>query len=290
MSSSSKPMAEKICLVTGATSGIGKVTAQSLAKQGAKVIIVSRSKEKCASTVEEIKKLTANSEVDFIAADLTSQKEIHKLAKQFTGSYPRLDVLVNNAGGLFLSRELSPNNIEMTWALNHLNYFLLTNLLIDSLKASQAARVVNVSSVAHENGNIDFENLQGEKKYSGWGAYCQSKLANVLFTYELARKLSKTKITANALHPGVVGTNFGINNKGLIGKLIQLYLKIFSISDKEGAETSIYLASSTEVQVVTGKYFIKKKQHNSKPISYDEGIAKRLWQLSKELTNLDSSL
>ncbi len=288
--SSSKSMAEKICLVTGATSGIGKVTAQSLAKQGAKVIIVSRNKEKCASTVKEIKKLTANSEVDFIAADLSSQKEIHKLAKQITDSYPRLDVLVNNAGGLFLSRELSLDNIEMTWALNHLNYFLLTNLLIDSLKASQAARVVNVSSVAHENGNIDFENLQGEKKYSGWGAYCQSKLANLLFTYELARKLSKTKITANTLHPGVVGTNFGTNNKGLMGKLIQLYLKIFSISDKEGAETSIYLASSTEVQAVTGKYFIKKKERNSKPISYDEGLAKRLWQVSKELTRLDSSL
>lgn len=288
--SSSRAMAEKICLVTGSTSGIGKITAQSLAKQGAKVIIVSRNKEKCAFTVEEIKKLTASNEVDFIAADLTSQKEIHKLAKQFTDSYPRLDVLVNNAGGLFLSRELSVDNIEMTWALNHLNYFLLTNLLIDSLKASNAARVVNVSSVAHENGNIDFANLQGEKKYSGWTAYCQSKLANVLFTYELARKLSKTKITVNALHPGVVGTNFGTNNKGLMGKLIQLYLNIFSISDKEGAETSIYLASSTEVQAVTGKYFIKKKQRNSKPISYDEQLAKKLWDISKELTKLESSL
>ncbi|MBI4850588.1 MAG: SDR family oxidoreductase [Acidobacteria bacterium] len=280
----------KICLVTGATAGIGKVTAQTLAQEGAKVIIVSRSKEKCTTTVSEIKEQTANKEVEFIAADLSSQQEIYKLADEFKKRYSHLDILVNNAGAVFTSRETSADKLEMTFALNHLNYFLLTNLLIDPLKASPAARIVNVSSMAHESGQINFDDLQSEHRYSGWGAYCQSKLANVLFTYELASRLKNTKITANALHPGVVGTNFGSNNRGFMAMFVRLYLKLFSISDKEGAQTSIYLATSPEVENVTGKYFVKKKVRNSAPISYNQALASRLWQVSMELTKLKDSI
>lgn len=285
-----KNMIGKICLVTGATAGIGRVTAQSLAEAGAKVILVSRSKEKCISVVKEIKQQTSNKEVEFIAADLCLQKDIHRLAEEFKKSYSQLDVLVNNAGAIFTSYQLSKDGLEMTFALNHLNYFLLTNLLIDSLKASPAARVVNVSSIAHERGKINFEDLQYQNKYSGWGAYSQSKLANVLFTYELARKLAGTKITANTLHPGVVGTNFGSNNKGLMGKIVQLYLKLFSISDIAGAQTSIYLATSPEIENVTGKYFIKNKACTSAPSTYDQNLAAKLWEISLELTNLKFSI
>lgn len=280
----------KICLVTGATAGIGKVTAQTLAEQGAKVILVSRSKEKCIATVSEIKAQIPNSEIEFIASDLSSQKEIYKLAEEFKKKYSQLDILVNNAGAVFTSREVSPDGFEMTLALNHLNYFLLTNLLIDPLKNSPAARVVNVSSMAHESGQINFDDLQSERSYWGWGAYCQSKLANVLFTYELARRLANTKITTNALHPGVVGTNFGSNNKGLMAMFVRFYLKFFSISDKEGAQTSIYLATSKEVENVTGKYFVKKKARNSALISHDRNVALRLWQISMELTKLKDSI
>ncbi len=283
-------MLNKICLVTGATAGIGKVTAQSLAELGAKVIVVSRNKEKCASTVEIIKQQTGNKEVNFIAADLSIQKDIYRVAEEFKKTFSKLDVLVNNAGAIFTSHQLSQDGLEMTFALNHLSYFLLTNLLIDSLKNSSAARVVNVSSIAHESGKIDFDNLQGKHKYSGWSAYCQSKLANVLFTYELSRRLKGTKITANALHPGVVGTNFGSNNKGIMGKLVRLYLKLFSISDKDGAQTSIYLATSPEVENITGEYFVKKKTHPSAPSTYDQSLAAKLWQVSSEVTNLKTSI
>lgn len=280
----------KICLVTGATAGIGRVTAQTLAEQGAKVVLVSRSKEKCALAVSEIKNQTGNKDIDFIASDLSSQKEIYKLAEEFKKTYSHLDILVNNAGAVFTSREVSPDGFEMTFALNHLNYFLLTNLLIDELKKSPAARVVNVSSMAHESGQINFDDLQGERRYSGWGAYCQSKLANVLFTYELARKLANTKITTNALHPGVVGTNFGSNNSGFMAMFVRLYLRLFSISDKEGAQTSIYLASSPEVENITGKYFVKKKARNSSNASHSKDVASRLWQVSLELTRLKNSI
>lgn len=283
-------MLNKICLVTGATAGIGKVTAQSLAELGAKVIVVSRNKEKCASTVEIIKQQTGNKEVNFIAADLSIQKDIYRVAEEFKKTFSKLDVLVNNAGAIFTSHQLSQDGLEMTFALNHLSYFLLTNLLIDSLKNSSAARVVNVSSIAHESGKIDFDNLQGKHKYSGWSAYCQSKLANVLFTYELSRRLKGTRITANALHPGVVGTNFGSNNKGIMGKLVRLYLKLFSISDKDGAQTSIYLATSPEVENITGEYFVKKKTHPSAPSTYDQSLAAKLWQVSSEVTNLKTSI
>lgn len=286
MDEDTKPMKGKICMVTGATSGIGAVTARALAQKGATVIIVARNQERCLNTVDEIMKKTGNQSVEFMLADLSSQAEIHDLVDVYKDKYDHLDVLVNNAGGFFMSRLESVDGIEMTFALNHLNYFLLTNLLLDTIIASAPARIVNVSSAAHENANINFEDLEGKQKYSGWQAYGQSKLANVLFTYGLARRLEGTGVTVNALHPGMVATNFGANNGGILGSMARHVMNLFSIDVEEGAQTSIYLASSPEVEDVTGKYFVKKEAVRSSSISYDEAAAKRLWQISEEMTGI----
>ena len=217
MSSDFKIMAGKTCLVTGATSGIGAETAAALAALGARVILVGRNAEKGRERLAQIRRESGNDQLDFLQANLASLESINRLADLFYQAYASLDVLVNNAGGIFMRRQFSPDKIEMTFALNHLNYFLLTHLLLDALKAVPRARIVNVSSAAHTHARIAFDNLQGERGYSGWGAYAQSKLANLLFTYELARRLNKTGITANALHPGFVATRFGLNNPGLPG-------------------------------------------------------------------------
>ena len=279
-------MEGKICMVTGATSGIGAVTARALAQKGARVMIVARNVNRCENTVDEIIQTTGNHAVEYMIADLSSQNEIHDLAEAYRNKYDHLDVLVNNAGGFFMSRQESADGIEMTFALNHLNYFLLTNLLLETIKASAPARIVNVSSGAHQAASINFDDLQGKQKYSGWQAYGQSKLANILFTHELARRLEGTGVTVNALHPGMVATNFGANNGGVLGNLVRQFMNLFSISVEEGAQTSIYLASSPEVEDVTGKYFVKKKAVSSSSASYDESAAKRLWEISEEMTGI----
>jgi len=286
MSENNKLMEGKTCMVTGATSGIGAVTARALAQKGARVIIVSRNLNRCENTVDEIIQTTGNHAVEYMVADLSSQDEIHDLAEAYRNKYDHLDVLVNNAGGFFMSRQESADGIEMTFALNHLNYFLLTNLLLETIKASAPARIVNVSSGAHQGASINFDDLQGKQKYSGWQAYGQSKLANILFTYELARRLEGTGVTVNALHPGMVATNFGANNGGVLGNLVRSFMNLFSISVEEGAQTSIYLASSPEVEDVTGKYYVKKKAVSSSSASYDESTAKKLWEVSEEMTGI----
>jgi len=286
MATNISDMHGKICLVTGATGGIGKVTAQALAQQGATVIVVSRDPAKCQQTVAEIIQQTGNQNVTAMPADLSSQQDIRRLANEFTAQYKQLDVLVNNAGLLILSRKLSVDGIEMTFALDHLGYFLLTNLLLDSLKASPSARVVSVSSSVHTSGTINFDDLQGAKGYTGIRAYGQAKLANVLFTYELARRLEGTNVTANTLHPGVVATGFGVNNGPLLKYIVRPILNIFSISPEKGAQTSIYLASSPEVAGVTGRYFDKSKAVPSSKESNNVDEAKRLWDVSAQLTGL----
>jgi len=278
-------MKEKTCMVTGATSGIGLATAQALAQQGATVIVVGRNPEKGATTVARIRQETGNPSVEFMLADLSVQAEIRHLAREFQSRYSRLDVLVNNAGGFFLKRQLSADGIEMTLALNYLNFFLPTHLLLDTLKASAPARIVNVSSTVHKNAQIDFENLQRERKYSGIGAYGQSKLAVVLFTYELARRLEGTQVTVNALHPGFVATNIATNN-GWPFKLFVPLGRFIALSPKKGAQTSIYLASSPEVAGVTGKYFDKKKAAPLTAAPYDQAVAQRLWEISVKMTGL----
>lgn len=276
----------KICLITGATDGIGLVTARALAQTGATTVIVGRNAQKTAAAVESIRAQSGNPNVESLLADLSVQAQVRQLAADFTARHDRLHVLVNNAGAYFAERSESVDGIEMTFALNHLNYFLLTNLLMPTLKASAPARVVNVSSGAHTGGKINFDDLQGREKFRGWSAYANSKLANVMFTYELARRLEGTGVTANVLHPGFVATRFGQNNPGMMGSIFKWAQKIFALTPEKGAETSIYLATSPEVEGITGKYFDKKKIVASSPASYDEDAARRLWEISAQMTGL----
>jgi retinol dehydrogenase-12 len=272
----------KTVLVTGGTSGIGLVTARELAHLGAQVIIVSRDAEKCAAVSAYLRSATG-SPVAWIAVDLSTLDGIMQAAMSFKKQFTSLHILVNNAGGFFFKRILTRDGFEMTFALNHLNYFLLTSLLLDMLKASAPARIVNVSSGLHVNASLDFENLQGEKKYGGWDAYARSKLCNLLFTYELARRLEGTGITANALHPGYVATNLAANNGLLVGMFAKLSSRLFGRNPREGARTSIFLASSPKVEYVTGKYFADCQPVESSPLSYDKALAMKLWQVSLEL-------
>ena len=275
-------MKGKTVLITGGTNGIGLVTARELARMGAQVTILSRNAEKCAAVTEAIKTVTGKP-VEFIAADLSTLAGIMQAAATFKQRHTHLHVLVNNAGAMFTRRQLTSDGFEMTFALDHLNYFLLTNLLLDILKASAPARIVNVSSGAHVRASLDFDNLQGEKHFAAMQAYGQSKLANVLFTYELARRLEGTGVTVNALHPGFIATGFARNNGDFFNfgmKLIGPFIR----KPDQGAQTSIYLASSPEVEGVSGKYFIDCKAVDSSPRSHDQALAEKLWQVSLELT------
>jgi retinol dehydrogenase 14 len=272
----------KTVLVTGATNGIGLVTARELARMGSQVTIVSRNARKCAMVVEAIKAGTGNP-VEFITADLSTLAGIMQAAADFKQRHTHLDVLVNNAGAFFTRRVLTADGYEITFALNHLNYFLLTILLLDILKASHPARIVNVSSGAHMRASLDFDNLQGEKHFNGMQAYGQSKLANVLFTYELARRLEGTGVTVNVLHPGFIATGFARNNGALYNFGMSL-IGPFIRKPEQGAQTSIYLASSPEVEGITGKYFVDCEPVESSPLSYDKSLAEKLWQVSLELT------
>jgi NAD(P)-dependent dehydrogenase (short-subunit alcohol dehydrogenase family) len=285
MVNSANLMHGKICAVTGATAGIGLVTAQALARQDATLIVIARNAERGAATVGRIQQETGNMAVELMVADLSAQEQVRQLAREIQHRFARLDVLVNNAGALFARRQLSQDGLEMTFALNHLAYFLLTNLLLDPLTAADSARIVNVSSEAHRRARLDFADLQGQHRYSGWRAYARSKLANILFTYELARRLAGTGIVANALHPGFVATNFGRNNRSITAAFFRL-LQLAAISPEEGAQTIIYLASSPAVKGVTGEYFVKQKAVRSSQVSYDRAAAQRLWQVSTELTQL----
>src|ERR671921_1507710 len=279
-------MGEKICLITGATSGIGKATAMGLANMGARVVMVGRDRGRGEPALAEIKEKTTNPSVDLMLADLSSQEEIRRLAVEFNETHPRLDVLINDAGLFRSERITTADGLETTFAVNHLAYFLLTNLLLDVLKTSAPSRIVNVSSGDHTNGTIDFDDLQGEKGYKGPKAYSQSKLATVLFTYELARRLEGTGVTANCLHPGAgIRTNLGSGVSGVFGFMVRALTPLMK-SPEKGAETSIYLASSQEVQALSGRYFVKKAGARSSDVSYDERIARRLWEVSAELTDL----
>jgi NAD(P)-dependent dehydrogenase (short-subunit alcohol dehydrogenase family) len=278
-------MNDKICLVTGATNGIGKATAQALAQLGATVVIVGRDTQKAAQVTEEIRTATDNKNVDWLLADLSSLQDIRRLAAEFKSKYSQLHVLLNNAGGTFTTRQLSVDGIEMTFALNHLAYFLLTNLLLDTIKSSTPARIINVSSDAHSGGKIDFDNLQGERSYSGFGPYGNSKLANILFTTELACRLEGTGVTVNALHPGLTSTGFGKNNPGFLMKIMGVVIPLIGRSPEKGAETSIYLASSPEVESITGKYFVDCKVTQPSPQAADSATAKKLWEVSAEMVH-----
>lgn len=273
-------MKNKTCLITGANSGIGKEAAIQLAKMGAHIVIVCRTSEKGEAAASEIQSKSGNGSVEFLVADLSSQASIRNLVSEFTRKHNRLDVLLNNAGIAPKRRQLSADGIEMTFAVNHLGYFQLANQLLDSLRAAAPSRIVNVSSDAHRSGVLDFDNLQAEKKFSTWGVYSLSKLLNLMFTFELARKLQGTGVSANALHPGFVSTSIFRDTPALL----KMAVRMFALSVEKGAETSVYLASSPEVEGISGKYFVKKKEANPAAKALDAQAAQRLWSISEQLT------
>lgn len=275
----------KTCVITGATSGIGRAAALELARRGARVVVVARDAGRGRETVSEIERSAGTGRASLLVADLASQSEVRRLASEVRRAAPRLDVLVNNAGAIHMERRVSPDGHETTFAVNHLAAFLLTNLLLPHLRASAPARVVNVASAAHLGGHIDFDDLMGEKGYGGWKAYAQSKLANVLFTHELARRLGADGVSANSLHPGVVATGFGKNRNGLLSLGVRIAAPFF-LSARKGAETVVHLASSPQVEGVTGKYFAKCRPAASSVESRDPEVARRLWEASERLTGL----
>jgi retinol dehydrogenase 14 len=277
-------MQGKICMVTGANSGIGKATALGLAKMGATVVMVCRDRNRGEVALNDIKRESGSAALELMVADLSSQESIHRLAADYKRTHSRLHVLINNAAVNRSAFMNTVDGIEMTFAVNHLAPFLLTHLLLDVLKASAPARIVNVAS--NDQSPINFDDLMGTKQ-SATRAYSQSKMANVLFTYQLARKLQGTGVTVNCVHPGLISTNLGRDFKGLFGLLIGGMRPFMAAPDK-GAETPVFLASSGEVEGITGKYFANKKQRQSAKESYDETTARRLWQISAELTKLES--
>ena len=284
----SRPMAGKTVLVTGGTAGIGRSTALGLAMMGAHLGITGRDRGRTEETAGEIR-AASGGQVDVFVADLSSQSQVRRLAEQVLQAYPRVDVLVNNVGGCWNTRHVTADGLERTFALNYLAPFLLTNLLLDRRKQSAPARVVTVASNAHTTGRIDFDDLQSERSYSGSTAYSQSKLANVLFTYELARRLAATSVTANALHPGVVSTSFGAEDPGVVQRLFVPFVRPFLKTPVQGAATSIHLASSPDVEQVSGRYFANSKPKRSSKASYDQTAAARLWQVSAELVGLTAT-
>lgn len=280
-------MQNKTVIVTGGNAGIGLETARALSQKGATVIIVARDAAKGQLAVDDIKKTTGNDKVSFMQCDLGSQKQIRQLVADFKAKHDRLDVLVNNAGAFFSEYAETEDGIERQFAINHLGTFLLTNLLLDTIRASAPARIVNVASRAHYRGGINFSDLNHKKYYDGFLlAYSQSKLANVLFTNELARKLEGTGVITNSLHPGVVGTDIALKESKGIYRLGWWIWKHFMITPEEGAATSIYLASSPEVAGVTGKYFDKSKAKKASAKALDKNNAARLWEISEKLTGL----
>ena len=278
----SGPMVGRTVLVTGGTAGIGKATALGLATMGAHVAIVGRDRGRTEAAAGEIR-AAGGSQVDTLVADLSAQSEVRRLADEVLQRLARIDVLVNNVGGYWNTLHVTIDGLERTFAVNHLAPFLLTNLLLDRLKHSAPARVVTVSSHAHAEGRIDFDDLQGEQSYSGARAYNQSKLANVLFTYELARKLQASSVTANALHPGVVNTSFGAEDPAGVQRLFVPFMRPFMKTPAQGAATSIHLASAPDLEQVTGRYFANSKPKRSSQRSYDQVTAARLWQVSADL-------
>ena len=272
-----------VCLVTGATNGIGYETALGLARLGARVAIVGRDSGKTRASAERIRAAVPGATVDPHIADLSAQAEIRRLAATLRDAYPRLDVLVNNAGAIFDHRTLTVDGIERTWALDHLGYVLLTLELLDTLKASASAggkpRIVNVASAAHYRGHVDFDDIEGARRYGAMRAYAQAKLGNVLFTYALARRLRGAGITVNALHPGVINTGFARNTGGLFGTAWSL-IRPFLTTPEKGAQTSLHVASAPELDGVTGRYFSHSKPKASSAESRDEAVQERVWALS----------
>ncbi len=288
MSNQATSMRGKVCLVTGSTSGIGKATARSLARLGATVIVHGRDQRRGEAAIAEIRAASGNPSVDLLLADLSSQVEVRRLAGDILTRYQRVHVLINNAGVLQSQRSVTVDGIETMLAVNYLAPFLLTNLLLDQLKASAPARIVNVASGAEWMARINFDDLNAEQKYSSFNVYSQSKLAVVLFSYELARRLKGTGVTVNCVDPGMVRTDMPLQMPGILGMVNKL-LHPFVQTLEQGARASIFAASSPKLEGVTGKYINQKqKLVSSSKQSYDEALARRLWDVSAQMTQLAS--
>lgn len=272
-------MKGKTVLITGSTDGIGKQTALELSRLGATVLLHGRSRERGLSALYEVRSQTGNENNDLFTADLSSLGEVRRLAEEVRHKYDRLDVLINNAGVFMNKRILTVDGLETTFAVNHLSHFLLTVLLLDTLKKSAPSRIINVSSIAQRNAAVDFDNLQGEIRFGGYEAYALSKLANVLFTYELAERLEGTGVTANSLHPGVITT-----------KLLSAGFNMSGASLEEGAATSVYLASSPEVQGISGKYFIDKRESSPSLLAEDDQLRKAFWEISEKMAGVEVNI
>jgi NAD(P)-dependent dehydrogenase (short-subunit alcohol dehydrogenase family) len=279
-------MTGKTVLITGGTGGIGKAAAVGLASMGARVGITGRDRTRAERAAKDIEAESGSPAVDVFVADMSSQAEVRRMAGEVLTAYPHLDVLVNNVGGFWAHRRLTSDGLEHTFALNHLAPFLLTSLLLERLMASAPARVVTVSSGAQSMGKIDFDDLMGEREYSGQRAYNQSKLANVMFTHELARRLKGTGVTANALHPGMTNTSFSAEDPSRSMAPIVFVARPFMRSAKRGAETVVYLASSSAVEGATGSYYANRKAKKSNQTSYDREVTARLWQVSANLVGV----
>lgn len=282
-----RPMAGKTCLVTGATRGIGRVAAVELARRGADVVLVGRDPARAEAAAAEARAAAGpdGGTIAVMIADLALMAEVRRLAAEFRAAHPRLDVLVNNAGAIFERRGVTAEGFEQTFALNHLAYFLLTHELGATLAASAPARIVNVASRAHRAGRLDFADLQLTRGYSAWRAYAASKLANILFTRELARRLQDSGVTANSLHPGLVATNFGHDRFGLISLLLRV-ARPMMIGEAEGAATTLHLATSPAVASVTGEYFADCAITRAEPHARDDEAARRLWEETERLLGL----
>lgn len=285
-------MRNKFCMVTGATSGIGEATALGLAKMGATVIIIGRSDIEGKSAQKRIKKASGSNIVHTLTADLSSLNSVRNLAATYKAKYNRLDVLINNAGVYFTDRQVTADGLEATFVINYLSRFLLSNLLLDDLKASAPSRIIEVAGVYHNKGQIDFDDLQSAKNYSGTKANAQTKLANILFTHELSKRLKGTGVTINSLHPGIVATKLIESDRDYRSPLKYIYklFKPLMKTPEQGAETILFLATSPDVEGVSGEYFVNKKAVKSSSASYDDEVAARLWAVSEQLTGISARL
>jgi len=277
-----------VVIITGANSGTGKATALELARTGAQVVMVCRSQSRGEAALAEVRSVSKNNSVSMMLCDLASIKDIRRFVSEFCSRFSSLSVLINNAGLVVPRRQVTKDGFELQFGVNHLGHFLLTNLLLDMIMKSKG-RIVTVASGAHKIGRIHFNDVNLKKNYRVFKAYAQAKLANILFTYELDRRLEGTGVTANCLHPGAVATNIAVNRDTGFGTLVARLMQSVFLTPAQGAETIIYLATSPEVQGVSGKYYYRKKPVKSSPLSYDIEIAKRLWNISEEMTGLNES-